>query len=206
MKNEDEIQFLDFSNYPIFSDSSALKISAKDQIVPNKLSLQFYGNDNPQLAEISVCLNQGKINTKCVRGLKSSSKSLMTFPWSAGVKALCLLILRTKRQSSDCNLFPSLEGLAGSPAASLDYAISKQPQWLLDMFGVNKFGKALIKQLIQRENPERKRPGPVRVYFKAAKLNADEIEVYLDGHKINSYDKLYAIEMQILKSCLKCKR
>jgi len=42
-----------------------------------------------------------------------------------------------------------LEGEMGSLAASLDYAISKKPIWLLDMFGINSDGKAKIRPLIQ---------------------------------------------------------
>jgi hypothetical protein len=70
-----------------------------------------------------------------------------------------------------------LAGARGSSIASLDYAISKQPCWLTDMFGTDSFGISLVRRLILRTNPERKRPGPVFLSLNTRYLDPSMIEV-----------------------------
>jgi hypothetical protein len=105
---------------------------------------------------------------RAVRGTSVEGLHVGSFGWSRGVKALCLLFLRS---AAVAQLPDTVErwapfvfsGEAGSPAASLDDAIAKTPNWLLDIFGVTSKGEALIKRLVIRNNPQRKRPGPVRL-------------------------------------------
>lgn len=107
-----------------------------------------------------------------IRGTNGQS----TFKWSAAVHALCVLLLNHAAGVSS-----KLEGGVGSLAASLDYAISKQPAWLLDLFGVDKEGNSLLRRLVARINPERKRPGPVTIMVREDALKPGNISVELDG-------------------------
>jgi hypothetical protein len=74
-----------------------------------------------------------------------------------------------------------LQGCSGSPAASLDYALSKQPAWLSEMFGCDVYDTSFARRLILRTNPERKRPGPVVLAVNHVYLSAASIEVHVDG-------------------------
>lgn len=97
------------------------------------------------------------------------------FRWSAAVQAMAVLLLRHAAAQESSFL---LEGESGSLAASLDYALSKQPAWLLDMFGLTLQGYSGARMLIQRTNPERKRPGPVRLSIAPRTLRPRDVTVY----------------------------
>lgn len=94
------------------------------------------------------------------------------FRWSSGVRGLALLLVKhalagemgTKGGAAG-GPSAGIEGDEGSLAASLDYAISKQPRWLDEMFGSTPQGVPISKLLFRRINPDRKRPGPVTVFI-----------------------------------------
>jgi hypothetical protein len=102
-----------------------------------------------------------------------------SFQWTSAVKALSLLVVKTATGE------PSsiLRGEANSLAASLDYAISKQPQWLAEMFGCDHNGICFARRLILRTNPERKRPGPVTLAINLSYLPWESINVFVDGKR-----------------------
>jgi hypothetical protein len=102
-----------------------------------------------------------------------------SFQWTSAVKALALLVAKT----ATGELQAILRGEANSLAASLDYAISKQPQWLAEMFGCDHNGICFARRLILRTNPERKRPGPVTLAINLAYLPWECILVYVDGKR-----------------------
>lgn len=108
-----------------------------------------------------------------------------SFQWSQGVRALCVLLLRGRwSQLSDVNAASKeLSGHGGSLASSLDYALGKQPNWLLDMFGVDKRGTSLARRLIRRSNPERRRPGPVVLSINSHFVPLNVIDVFVGGVK-----------------------
>ena len=110
------------------------------------------------------------------------------FRWSAGVRALTLLLVRQallvqseriENRSSDTSA--SIEGEDNSPAASLDYALSKQPIWLRDMFGISAHGVPISKLIFRRINPDRKRPGPVVIFIPHYSLT---VAIEVDGHRL----------------------
>ena len=109
-----------------------------------------------------------------------------SFQWSPAVRALSILVLRTKcgsltHGSWPTQDLPALVGAQGTPAASLDYALSKRPLWLLDMFGVTSGGEALASALFARWNPERKRGGEVVVSLHPHHLCPQDIEITRNG-------------------------
>lgn len=120
-----------------------------------------------------------------------------TFRWSSGVRALALLLIK-QAQFLEARKYGvpdsppvAIHGYQNSLAASLDYAISKQPLWLQDMFGVTPQGLPIVKLLLKRMNPDRKRPGPVMVFIQ----NPDFcVEIELDGGVIQGDSSLKHLE------------
>ena len=162
----------------------------------NLLALKFYNSDKPELVETIFYNSSTETTRKCIRGVNTVNRCTGSFPWSSAVKSFCLLVLKTKLNEASFRA-SYLEGLRGSPASSLDYAISKQPQWLLDMFGVKSSGRAIIKSLVCRENSERKRPGPTRISFRKSKILPSSICIYLDGVKMDSRPDLLELESRL---------
>lgn len=141
----------------------------------------------------------------CVRG-KCGGAYLMagSFQWTSAVQALCILIVNHKhyyscpRESRTLNE-EYITGGAASPAASLDYAISKQPLWILDFFGVDDSGLSRTRKLLIRTNPERKRAGSVTIRVKHSALPADNIEIFLDERKLMATNELLSLLETIRK-------
>jgi hypothetical protein len=127
-----------------------------------------------------------------VRGKTGGAfRSAGSFQWTSAVKALALLAATT----ATGELQAILRGEANSLAASLDYAISKQPQWLAEMFGCDHNGICFARRLILRTNPERKRPGPVTLAINLSYLPWDCLHIYIDGRR--------ATPEQLLELCAK---
>lgn len=116
------------------------------------------------------------------------------FQWTAGVRALALLLLREKARVCDG---PVLLGGAGSAASSLDYAISKQPLWLIDMFGLDRNGSCLIRHILARTNPERKRGGSVAISINEAQLARHDIEVRVNDGVVSERGDLIRMAQAI---------
>ena len=104
-------------------------------------------------------------------------KGIGTFAWSRAVQALSLLCVQSKLAHSEGIPTSALSGDAGTLAASLDSAISKQPSWVYQMFGSDTAGISMLRRLVTRVNPERKRPGPVEISLKPDLMAATEIIV-----------------------------
>ena len=163
-----------------------------------KLILRFSSGARPELLETVF-------DHPLLRGPRSSVRGKTygalpgsgTFQWTPGVRALCLLLVQTAAERAA--LPGSIRGGAGSAAATLDYALGKQPVWLLEMFGTDKRGRVFARKLIRRTNPERKRPGPVVLSVNEALLPAANIEVRVDGIAINSQESLRALARMFLK-------
>ncbi len=133
-----------------------------------------------------------------VRGKAASAwGSILSFQWSLAVQALALLLVRTAL--SPRGEPPVLCGGAGSIAASLDYAIGKQPAWLLDMFGVDAQGIALIRRVIRRTNPERKRGGDVAISIRPSVLSGESISVFVGNKRVKDSVELTHLAKEIEK-------
>lgn len=116
------------------------------------------------------------------------------FRWSAGVKALTLLLVRhallvesERLENRSFHTTASIEGEDNSPAASLDYALSKQPLWLRDMFGISAHGVPIAKFIFRRINPDRKRPGPVVIFIPSPSLT---VAIEIDGRRLTKTEDL----------------
>ena len=115
---------------------------------------------------------------RTVRGKQSGAfRNAGSFQWTSAVRGLALLVVRTAARFEQ----PAIEGEARSVTASLDYAISKQPVWLTEMFGCDRLGTSLIRRMVLRTNPERKRPGPTTLAINERYMPAEAICVFADG-------------------------
>lgn len=128
------------------------------------------------------------------------------FRWSNGVRAVSLLLVRhavQRLKGGSHELLRQepalLEGYDSSLAASLDYALSKQPLWLHDMFGRTPQGKPVSRLLFGRINPDRKRPGPVMVFVSHSRF---EVVVEVDGRPVTCGRQLTRI-VELLE-CVAC--
>jgi hypothetical protein len=134
-----------------------------------------------ELGELTeVVFNDGLSNQArtSVRGKSSGPlRAAGSFQWTSAVRALALLAVKTVSTPSDA----FLRGLGNSLAASLDYAISKQPMWLTEMFGCDQQGISLARRMILRTNPERKRPGPVTLGINQSYLPPSQITIFVNG-------------------------
>jgi hypothetical protein len=84
----------------------------------------------------------------------------------------------------------AIHGAQGSLAASLDYAITKQPAWLRDIFGTDSNGNTLAQRIINRTNSHRKRPGPVVLCINERAISPANIKVTWDGEPTESVERL----------------
>lgn len=129
---------------------------------------------------------------KTVRG-QQAMPNVGTFRWSTGVMGLCVLLLKHALKSQlqdthdDVSWVAKITGEHGSLASSLDYALSKQPLWLKDMFGITAKGSSLSQLLFRRINPERKRPGPVVIFVPTGSFI---VNIYVDGRIISEPKEL----------------
>lgn len=159
----------------------------------NTLELYFGGSIvDAQLIESRFTHGSTGLVHTSVRGKTAGALSHAgTFQWTSAVKALCALSLKTLiaelRNDKEC---ARIEGVQGSLASSLDYALSKQPCWVAEMCGMDALGNAYLRRLLLRTNPERKRPGPVVLSFNRFKLPAASIKIFWDGREVSSIDEL----------------
>jgi hypothetical protein len=159
------------------------------------IELFFRGSSDSQiqLVEVSFTRTPNDAALRTIRGkfcyLSSAHGS---FQWTKAVQALTLLLIKSKIFGSDHEL-ASLSGEVGSFAASLDYAMSKEPAWLSEMFGTDKDGDLFARRLMRRTNPERKRAGPVVISINSHVLVPSSIRIYLDGAEVSGTESLMRI-------------
>lgn len=147
----------------------------------SELLFEFYG-ELPQLSRTCFKRENGEVIVS-VRGKTAGAiQGAGTFQWTSAVIALCSLLLRTKLANLRTDPLPSfLSGEAGSLAATLDYALSKQPTWTIDMFGLCCSSHTYLRRLILRSNAERKFPGPVTLSVNTKLLNTESLKVWWNG-------------------------
>lgn len=170
----------------------------------DKLKLCFFGKEDPQLE--STVFKHPVLASQLVtcRGkMAGPFTGHGTFQWSSAVRALsCLMLLSAswaKKNRSDVEYPPRLQGEKKSFASSLDYALGKQPNWLLDMFGVSARGHAYARRLIHRSNPERRRAGPVTLSLNTNFLKPENIQVFWEREEITGWQQLESLADRIVK-------
>jgi hypothetical protein len=119
-------------------------------------------------------------------------KASGSFQWTTAVRALSVLFVRIALSDRNQSLqsMNCLSGHKSSLASSLDYALSKQPQWLQEMFGMGSFGTVYARRLILRTNAERKRPGPVILGLNTVVLKPEKIQIFWNGEAVTARETL----------------
>ena len=157
-----------------------------------QISLEFYGATPELLTTILSRPRTGEYYV-CVRGKTSGAvHGAGSFQWTTAVQALATLLVLSARESV-AGSHPgrvSLSGESGSLAATLDYAISKQPCWTSDMLGTDSTGNSNIKRFFRRTNSERKYPGPVTISLNTMMLSPAHIAIFWDTKSISTIDTM----------------
>ena len=166
------------------------------------LKLHFVGDEDPALFQTEfVC---GAIRSYAVRGKTSGAFAGQgSFHWSIAVRALSLLAIKTFMAGKGHDCDPILVGDKGSFAASLDYAISKETHWLIDVFGISDGLVPNFRKVFKRTNSGRKRSGPVAVSFAKPFAQPGAINIRLNSHDVTSLsdlnlllDRLSSVEVE----------
>ncbi|MCB0345713.1 MAG: hypothetical protein KDD66_11390 [Bdellovibrionales bacterium] len=157
-----------------------------------KLELHFSSGANAQLRKTVFSHSSFLKPLVSVRGKSTGAADAQgCFQWTRAVQSFSLLALGFKIEGG------ALEGAASTPAASLDYAISKQTGWLADMFGAFESGAPIYKRIFKRSNPERKQPGPVIVAINELFLSPESVRIYVAGQEVEKAEMLQALHAAI---------
>jgi len=116
-----------------------------------------------------------------------------SFQWTSGVRAVCAAFIRFALSENNARVDYCLIGSKGSLAASLDYALSKGPAWIGEMFGSTPGGGLYAKRLFRITNPNRKRPGPVALSVNKNLILGGEIEVFWNNRKVTDPSDLSSV-------------
>lgn len=166
-----------------------------------KIKLTFCSGPTTELLRVD-CLNNGLGPLTSVRGKTNGAyRAVGSFQWSSAVRAMACVFLSAKLLDDLTPGEPMLTGEARSLAASLDYALTKQPTWILDMFGVSPSGRTHAKRLFRVTNSHRKRGGPVALSLNLYVCPPQCIEIVLDGQSVHSPENLRLILQSIKSYC-----
>lgn len=164
------------------------------------LQLDFVGTSPVELSQTLFFRGDSPCPLRCVRGKTPGAFfGAGTFQWTAAIRALCLLFVQAKvvKLAGNPEIGGALSGDKGSLASSLDYALSKQPMWLEEMFGVSANGTCTATRLITRTNPNRKRPGPVVLALNHLALSPDNIVIAWEGKIVEDLASLQQLLRQL---------
>ncbi len=156
--------------------------------------LHFVGQEEPSLFQTEFVL--GSTRCSAVRGKTGGAfAGHGSFHWSIAVRALAVLAIKTSLAARGSPCEPLLVGEKGSLAASLDYAISKETHWLVDVFGVSDGRNPNFKKVFKRTNSGRKRIGPVAISLSRQLMQPGAIVI-----RLNSFDVGLLVEGRSIKS------
>ncbi len=176
------VSIKEFSSESFLAES---RLKKGDKNMSCQVLLEFHG-EIPQLSKTVVRRENGEVLVS-VRGKTAGAiQGAGSFQWTSAVKALSSLLVRASiaQGEESAASIAVLSGFGGSLASTLDYALSKQPGWTVDMFGVDGCGNTYLRRLLLRTNPERKYPGPVIVTINSRSVKSEDIEVWWNGVRL----------------------
>ncbi len=159
-----------------------------------RIHFWFSGLEQPELDKTFFCFHpdvQGR--TAFRTRFASLTSDYSGFRWTPALRALTVFFLQTAAQSLKVSCSGPIhlfEGGRGSLAASLDFALGKQSDWMNAIFGWDEDGNCLARRLIKRINPEGRRPGPFALFLKPDEMRPEDIAVYLNGNLVKDEQSL----------------
>ena len=158
----------------------------------------FEGSARLELVRTEVRINALPRCLTCIRGKTSGAyANFGSFQWTSGVRGVCSAFLRFILSEGSDKVDFCLIGGKASLAASLDYAISKGPAWLGEMFGAGVGGNQLARRIFKITNPNRKRPGPVAISVNKNLVSADQVQIFWDGKQVTEHSQLYSMLLAV---------
>jgi hypothetical protein len=160
----------------------------------NSFIFHFEGSSRIELVKTEVRIAGIARTLSCIRGKTAGAYvSYGSFQWTSGVRGVCAAFLRFVLSEAGDTVDFCLVGGKGSLAASLDYALSKGPSWLGEMFGSGIGGSQLARRIFKITNPNRKRPGPVAISVNKNVVSVDHVQIYWDNKLVTDSAQLYAM-------------
>lgn len=164
----------------------------------NRFTMYFEGIERLELVRSEFRTSGATEPLVVIRGKTSGAFTRYgSFQWTSGVRAVCSAFLRFAMSEVSPGVDYCLIGTKGSLAASLDYALSKGPAWIGEMFGATPGGGLYAKRLFRITNPNRKRPGPVALSVNKSLIPGSGIEVHWNGQKVSDLSELSTILQSI---------
>ncbi len=160
----------------------------------SSVTFYFEGATPVELVRTQVELVGAPRPHTCVRGKTSGAYAQCgCFQWTSGVRGVCAAFLRFVLSERDTSVDYFVSGGKASLAASLDYALSKGPTWLLDMFGSGRNGTLFARRFFRISNPNRKRPGPVVISVNGSAINSCNIRFFWEGRPVQENGRIKAL-------------
>lgn len=166
-----------------------------------KLTLHFTSTDSTaELSKIQFDYS-GTVRTsyrgKASLGLVDGG----SFQWTNAVRAFAELVVGSWSSPDQSPEEPFvLSGEAGSSAASLDYAVSKPPLWMRELFGSDEPDGIRVQRVFRRENTERKLPGPVKIMLSKNLLSQDSLKIFINGNEVQTDHEINGLLDQLLST------
>ena len=158
----------------------------------NSVNLEFFDSESgPQLVKSTFYNHSQKRECVSIRGKTSGAyRRCGTFQWTTAVRAIAIMFLKAKLHEMAISVDPRLIGVQDSLASSLDYALSKETNWIGEMFGYESNARATARRLFKVTNPNRKRPGPVVIAINDNLLTAKNITILSNSLEITRSELL----------------
>jgi hypothetical protein len=168
-------------------------------VMRTQLILHLTDGEEPELFRTDFYHPSYAPNGRCtVRGKEPGAHLASgTFQWSPVVKVLVAYLLRCAAWARACpnckpgEGCPTLEGKRSTPAASLNYALSKSNAWICDMFGNDRDGRPYLADLMLRSNADLKRKREAVVLrLDHLAFPPRQIEVMVGGKPLEDPDEI----------------
>lgn len=160
------------------------------------LKLNFVNSNIPELWSTEFSHPLLGAPAHCIRGKNSGAYvNYGSFQWTRSVQALCYLFLSDMAldESTHATRVPApfvLSGGRSSLACSLNYAIEKRCNWIVDIFGTDSSGGLIAKRAFRRTNPGLRGSCPVALALNRNFLPRSSIEIFVDSCRLKNLGDL----------------
>jgi len=160
------------------------------------LQLYFAGTSKVELFQTRFFPGSPTPPLLSVRGKTSGAyTNAGSLHFSSAVRAMCILCVKLALMSKSASVdtLPLVLGFRGSLVASLDYALTKQPAWLVDMFGCDVSERPMGQRLFSRANSHLKRPGPVAIGLNTKALAPEDLHIFWNAQRVEDVETLQTL-------------